>query len=535
MRTLNFDFIVVGAGSAGCVLANRLSANGRHSVLLLEAGPEDHFWTRIPLGFGKLIDDPAANWCYRSEPEESTFERRIPIPRGRILGGSSAINGLVYARGLPYDYDTWAARGNDGWSFAEVAPLFKRMESTDIGDPAIRGRNGPLKVTESGDQSPLYDALFAAGKEMGLQHNPDYNGAFIEGVVKTQVTTHKGRRMSTARCYLDAARSKSNLTVFTDALATRLILGERGCEGVELLRGSEPMQAMANVETIVSAGAINSPQLLELSGIGDPQVLRERGITPRHSLPGVGENFIDHAGPRLHYSIKQKRVTYNDRSHGLALVWEVMRYALFRRGFLSIPSAPLLAFFKSRPELDLPDSQVHLVPYQIADVKKRKLARNPGMTLTVNQMRPDSRGNIHIQSNQHQEPPAIRFNFFSAETDQQVLCDAVRYARKLMQTNAMASFVDAELEPGLDINTNGEIVEWMRGVAETVYHPAGTCRMGPDDQSVVDARLRVHGIQRLRVADASIMPTMVSGNSNAACIMIGEKASDMILEDLKAR
>ncbi len=531
MDTSQYDYIIVGAGSAGCVLANRLTENGRKNVLLIEAGPKDHFWTRIPLGYGKLIDHPAANWRYRSEPEESTGMRQIPIPRGRVLGGSSAINGLVFVRGQRIDYDTWLERGATGWGFDDVLPVFKRMENYDRGDDELRGRTGPLFVREAVDQSPLYDALVAAGREIGLPDNDDYNGVDQEGVVRTQTTIHRGRRMSAAVCYLKPAMKRANLHVVTDALATGLIMEGKRCVGVRYRHGGKNREARSAIDTILSGGSINSPQLLELSGIGRPDVLNDLGIQLQHELPGVGENLRDHASPRMKWAITRKRVTYNDRSHGLNMVWEVLRYAFAKKGMLNIPSGPLLAFIKTRPELETPDCQLHFVPFQIGDLTKRTLAKEPGITIPIYQLRPQSTGSIHIKSDQPDEHPRIKFNFFSADADKQTLLAAVRFTRKLINTTAMEDLRGAETAPGELANADDEILDWIRDNSETTFHPIGTCRMGQDKTAVVDPRLRVHGIDGLRIADASIMPTMISGNTNGASIMIGEKASDLILED----
>lgn len=535
MSIEKFDFIIVGAGSAGCVLANRLSESGRHRVLLLEAGPADHPWTRIPLGYGKLIDNPAANWCYRSHPEENTGNREIPVPRGRVLGGSSAINGLVFVRGQRVDYDTWASLGNKGWSYDDLFPIFKRMESCDLGDDEYRGRNGPLRVTESGDQSPLYDALFAAGAEVGLPRNPDYNGASQEGMCKTQTTIFRGRRMSTAECYLRPAKHRKNLVVRTRALVHKLILDGKRCVGVRHANGDMLVDAHAAVDTILCGGSINSPQLLELSGIGRPEVLGAHGIEVQHVLPGVGENLRDHVSPRLMTGITQKRVTYNDRSQGLGMVWEVLRYLFARKGMLSIPSGPLLAFFRTRQELPSPDVQLHFVPFQVADIKKRTLAKDPGITIPIYQLRPESTGNIHIKSPLPVDSPEIRFNFLSKEIDRETLVAGVRFTRRIIGSSAMDAFRGAELQPGPQVQTDDEILDWVRAKAETTYHPVGTCKMGQDTNAVVDERLRVRGLQGLRVADGSIMPTLVSGNTNGACIMIGEKAAELVQADLETR
>ena len=523
-----YDFIIVGAGSAGCVLANRLSADRRVTVLLIEAGKASHPLTPVPISYSNLIVNPKANWCYTSEPEPTMAGRQIPVPRGRLLGGSSAINGLVYVRGQPMDYNAWAQKGNRGWSFDDVLPIFQRMENYGPGADEWRHQGGPLHVSEVSDPNPLYDALVAAGVEVGLTINPDYNGAEQGGICKTQTTIRDGRRMSTVVAYLAPARSRPNLEIVTEALVHRLVLEGNRCTGVSYSRSGRAVEARARAEVIVCCGSINSPQLLELSGIGQPDVLGAHGIPVRHALAGVGEGLRDHIAPRMSWTIKERGVTFNDRARGLGLLWQVLRYAIKRDGFLSMPSAPLLAFFKTRPGLDSPDAQFHLVPYTFSPTK-RQLLDEPGMTVTVYQMRPESLGSIHIKSNDPREAPAIRFNFLSEPFDQQTLLDAVRFARRLIEAAAMDRFRGVEFKPGPEVQSDADLLEWIRATAETTYHPVGTCRMGNDERAVVNDQLQVHGIEGLRVADGSIMPTLISGNTNAACIMIGEKAADLIL------
>ena len=530
----NFDFIIVGAGSAGCVLANRLSASGRFTVLLIEAGKASHPLSPVPVSFSRLIDNPKANWCYASEPEPAMAKRSIPVPRGRLLGGSSAINGLVYVRGQRLDYDTWAQLGNRGWSFDDVLPIFQRMENYEFGADEWRHQGGPLHVSAVADQNPLCDALINAGNQIGLPFNPDYNGADQTGICKTQTTIRNGRRMSTAVAYLAPARSRSNLEVVTEALVQRLDLEEKRCTGVSYTVDGRTIEARARVEVILCCGSINSPQLLELSGIGQPDRLKSHGIEVRHALAGVGEGLRDHIAPRMGWTVTQRGVTFNDRARGLGLLWQIARYAIRRDGFLSLPSAPLLAFIKTRVGLESPDAQFHLVPYTFSPTK-RQLLEEPGMTVTVYQLRPESLGSIHIKSPDPREAPAIRFNFLSNPLDRQTLTDAVRVARQLVEAPAMDRFRGVEFKPGPDVKTDAEIIEWAGNTAETAYHPVGTCRMGVDEAAVVDERLRVHGMEGLRIADGSIMPTLVSGNTNAACIMIGEKAADMILTEHGSR
>lgn len=531
MADATADFIVVGAGSAGSALANRLTEGGKYSVLLLEAGPKSHWMSRIPISFGKLIDDPRANWCYESAPEPGTSERKIPVPRGRLLGGSSSINGLVYVRGQQLDYDTWAQLGNRGWSYQDVAPVFRRMEDFEGGDDGVRGAGGPLHVNEAPDQSPLYEALFQAGAEVGHKRNPDYNGLDQEGLCKTQTTIRGGRRMSTAYCYLRPAESRANLRIETDALAQRLLFEGKRCVGVVYRQGDKQVEARAGREVILSGGAINSPQLLELSGVGRPEVLRPLGIDVVEEIPGVGENLRDHIAPRTIWKVTQPKVTYNDRARGIGLAWHALRYAFTRTGFLNLPSAPMLGFLKTQPHLETPDLQLHFVPFMVRYTPKRELAPDPGVTVTLYQLRPESLGSIHVRSADASDHPKILFNFLDDEIDRRCLIDGVRMVRDIMGAAAMDAYRGDEVAPGQARQSDEDILQWIRDTADTAYHPISTCRMGPDPMSVVDERLRVRGLEGLRVADASIMPTMVSGNTNAASIMIGEKASDLILED----
>jgi len=527
------DFIIVGAGSAGAVLANRLTESGRHKVLLLEAGAESHPYTPMPASFGLLISDPAANWCYRSTPEGNTANREIPVPRGKLLGGSSAINGMVYVRGQPLDYDTWAQRGNRGWSFEDVLPLFKRMEHYEHGGDDVRGQGGPLHVCEAYDQSPLYEAIFRAGEAVGIQRNPDYNGRDQEGFVRTQTTIKDGRRQSTAVTYLAPARRRTNLRVVTGALATRLILEGTRCVGVAYrIANSDELEVRAGREVIVSCGGVAAPQLLELSGIGRPDILEPLGIEVRHALSGVGEHLRDHINGRMVWRLKKRGLSYNERMDGLLpRAWQMLRYLATRRGFMAMPSAPLLAFLKTRPELETPDIQVHVLPYVIRDIHKRLLQPWPGVTLACYQMRPESLGSIHIRSADAREHPDIRFNFLSDPLDRRTMVDGLRLVRRIAEAPPLDGFRGEEMEPGTRATSDEDLLDHVRRTAGTAYHPVGTCRMGPGEDCVVDARLKVHGIDGLRVADASIMPTMVSGNTNAASIMIGEKAADMIRED----
>ena len=526
-----YDYIVVGAGSAGAAVANRLSADPRNKVLLLEAGRASHPWSFIPIGMARLITNPAANWLYSSEPEASTNGRRLPVPRGKLLGGSSSINGMVFVRGQAQDFDTWAQMGNRGWSYTEVLPFFKRMESyADAGDDALRGREGPLRVTNPEPRDPLFATIIKAAEQVGIRHNPDYNGASQEGIAMSQATIAAGRRMSTARCYLDPIRKRRNLHVETEALTERLVLDGKRCTGVRYSVAGYVREARAAREVVVSAGTINSPQLLELSGIGQPERLRNLGIEVRHVVPGVGENLRDHYVPRTRWLIGKRGITFNDRGRGLGLVHQAMRYALFRQGMLAMAGAPIRAFVCSREGLEAPDLMLGWIP-MLTEPSPRgpRITRQSGVTLYAHPMRPESRGHVHITAADPRRPPAINFNFLSSLPDAELTVRAVRIARAIMTAAAMAPFQASEVAPGADRTTDDEILDWVKQAAETTYHPVGTCKMGSDPMAVVDAQLHVHGIAGLRVADASIMPTLTSGNTNAPSIMIGEKAADMVL------
>ena len=537
MDSDSYDYIVVGAGSAGAVLANRLSASGEFRVLCLEAGTEGsgYFWSRVPAGVAKMIDNPAVNWCYNSEPDEGSGQREIEVPRGKMLGGSSSINGMVFVRGQAQDYDHWAQLGNRGWSYQDVLPLFKQMESYEGGSDEFRGREGPLKVTDSGKLSPFFDKIIAAAAKIGIKYNPDYNGADQEGIAMTQATINKGRRQSTAYCYLDPARSRPNLKIQTGAMGESLILEGKTCVGIRYSVNGEAREARATREVVISSGSINSPKLLELSGIGQPELLRERGIEPLHELPGVGENLRDHYSPRMKYSITEKDATFNERGNGLRLVGEAMKYVLGGKSFLALSAVPLRMYFRTREGLETPDATISVMPFLTERVNRvRRLAKECGITMNVNVLRSESIGSIHIKSADPAEPPAIRFNFLSAEMDRTGILHAMRKGRELMAASPIAEIVGEEIAPGAAYQTDEELLEWVRNNAETTYHPIGTCKMGSDTMAVVDDQLRVHGIKGLRVADASIMPTLTSGNTNAPSIMIGEKCAAMILAGVAA-
>ena len=526
-ETQIYDFIIVGAGSAGAVLANRLSENSRNKVLLIEAGPASNIWSRIPIGYAKTLNNPDVNWRYWAEPEESTRGRRLYVPRGKILGGTSTINGMAFVRGQAQDFDTWAQMGNSGWSYQDLLPLFRRMESYADGADEFRGNNGPLRVTNPVPSDPLYKSLIAAAQEVGIRHNSDYNGASQDGIAMSQASIAGGRRMSTAHCYLDPIRRRPNLRVVTHALTEQVLLEGRRCVGVRYTVDGVSHTARSNRDVIVSAGSVNSPQLLELSGIGQPERLKALGIEVRQELGGVGENLRDHYAPRTRWGISAKGYTFNDRGRGVGLINQALRYLISQDGMLSMVAAPIRAFVFSREGLTTPDLLLGWVPMLYEPGPK--LSEQSGMTCYAHPMRPESKGNIHAVSADPRQPPAINYNFLSAAPDADLTIIAIRIARSIMNANALVSLGVTELAPGAELTKDDEILDWIKDVGETTYHPVGTCKMGTDDMAVVDPQLCVRGIQGLRVADASIMPTLTSGNTNAPAIMIGEKASDLVL------
>jgi choline dehydrogenase len=432
-------------------------------------------------------------------------------------------------RGQPLDYDTWAQMGARGWSWQDVGPLFTRIESYEKGGRNGRGIAGPLGVSEVPDQNPLYDAMFKAAVAAGYKLNPDYNSEDQEGVVKTQASIRGGRRMSVAHCYLEPAMRRRNLTVLTEATTRRLVFEGKRCTGIVYERWGREMTARAGREVILSAGAVATPQLLELSGIGNPELLKRHGIEVRHALPAVGENFRDHINARIAWRVRDKRLSYNHMARGLGAVGQALKYATTRGGFFSLPSAPMLAFLKTRPELATPDVQMHIVPYAIKDPKTRKLQDFPAMAVACYQLRPESLGSIHIRSPRPEDHPAIRFNFLADPIDQRAMVDGFRMMRRIVEAPPMDALRGEEYSPGKAVASDEQILGFIRGNAHTAYHPIGTCRMGPQGpRTVVDEKLEVHGLEGLRVADASIFPTMPSGNTNAPCIMVGEKAADLI-------
>jgi choline dehydrogenase len=530
---LEFDYIIVGAGSAGCVLANRLTADGKHSVRLLEAGPEDsHLWIHIPLGYGRLFKDKAVNWMYQTEPEPGLNGRNVFQPRGKVLGGSSSINGLLYVRGQHEDYDRWRQHGNLGWGFDDVLPYFKKAEDQTRGVDDFHGVGGPLPVSDWRHADPLSAAFVDAAAEVGFPKNSDFNGATQEGAGFFQTTTKGGRRASTAVAYLRPAKTRPNLHVETSALAERVLFEGRRAAGVAYRAAGIPRTARARKEVLISGGAFNSPQLLQLSGVGPADLLRQHGVEVVLDAPGVGNDLQDHMQVRVVMRCSQA-ITLNDIvNNPVRKVLTGLRYAAFRTGPLTIAAGTSGAFFKTNPRLATPDIQIHFLPFS-TDKMGEKLHPFSGFTASVCQLRPESRGSLRIKSADPAAPPEIRINYLASDVDRATNVEGLKILRKILHAQALAPYVVEEVDPGDKITSDEALLAYCRARGTTIYHPTSTCRMGNDPLAVVDQRLRVRGIDGLRVIDASVMPDLVSGNTNAPVIMIAEKASDLILQDAR--
>ena len=530
----SYDFIIVGAGSAGCVLANRLTESGRHRVLLIEAGPKDRNpWVHIPLGYGKLFTNTRYNWCYTTEPQPECYDRNVIAPRGKTLGGSSAINGLIYIRGQAEDFDHWRQLGNAGWSFQDVLPYFRKAEDNERGADEYHGKGGPLGVSDIRDRHPLAAAFIDAAVECGYPRNDDFNGAAQEGAGYYQNTMRNGVRSSAAAAYLKPARSRPNLHVVSDALATRLLFDGKRATGIEYTVGNDKRTAHANVEVLVAGGAFNSPQLLQLSGLGPADLLQSHGIPVVADMPGVGDGLSDHYFGRLIFRCKEP-ITLNDTVHSwFKSARTAFEYALTRRGYLAMPAISAGCFIRALPSSATPDMQLSIALYSLQSMGS-PLDPFSAVTGTCCILRPESRGHVRIKSADPRQAPAIHPNYLAAQRDRDALVAGAKAVRRLFQAPAMARHLVEEHEPGPACAGDDEILDFIRRRGSTVYHPVSTCRMGPDDNAVVDERLKVRGFERLRVIDASIMPTVVSGNTNAATIMIAEKGADLIQEDLKA-
>jgi choline dehydrogenase len=537
------DFVIVGAGSAGCVLANRLSENGRHRVVLLEAGPRDrNFWIHLPIGYGKTMWDPRINWRFETEPELSMMGRRIYWPRGRVLGGSSSINGLIAIRGQAEDYDGWRQLGNEGWGWDDVLPYFRKMESAAdfVGDP-LHGDNGPLHVSGIAAKHPIIEAVIAAAGKRGVPFTADFNGAKQEGVGYYQLTTHRGWRQSSAVAYLRPAEKRPNLRVICDALATQVHFDGGRASAVEVLVHGLPHRVVARRGVVLAAGAVQSPQLLMLSGIGPAEHLAESGIAPLMDLPGVGGNLQDHLQIRLIYRLNRP-ISTNDTLRSLrGRVRIGLEWLLSRGGPLGIGINQGGLFTHVLPESATPDIQFHIATLS-ADMAGGQVHDFSGMTLSVCQLRPESTGSIRLSGPDPLRAPRIHANYLSTETDRRCAVAGIKFARSVAATPPLADLIESEFIPGPaksgdgEANAGGddELLAFARQNGATIFHPAGTCRMAPSSEThgVVDPRLRVRGVANLWVADCSVMPRLVSGNTNLPTIMIAEKAADLIKEDV---
>ena len=524
----DFDYIIIGAGSAGCVLANRLSEDPRNKVLLLEAGAKDsNFLIHMPAGVGTLIGTELANWYYYTEGQAHLNNRKLFWPRGKVLGGSSSINGMIYIRGHARDYDLWRQLGLEGWGFADVLPYFRRAEGNENGDSAFHGGEGPLGVSNARKTNVLFDAFVEAGKQAGHPYTDDFNGPQQEGVGPYQLTIKDGKRCSAAVGYLVPALKRPNLKVEVKALTARILFEGRKAVGVEYVQDGKKKVVKANKEVILSGGAVNSPQTLLLSGIGSGDYLRKFGIDVVADLPGVGQNMQDHLDCTVISECKQP-ITLHSQMNPFRQLLTGMQYTFFKSGLATSNGLESGGFLKTRPELEVPDIQLHFVAAMMRDHARIKSDRH-GFTVHICQLRPESRGYVGLKSLDPADHALIQPNYLEAETDRRVMRDGVRMVRDILAQRAMDPYRGPEFWPGADKQSDAEIDAWIRETAETIYHPVGTAKMGNDPMAVVDTKCRVRGVEGLRVVDASVMPTLVGGNTNAPTIMIAEKISDDIL------
>ncbi|HXQ49739.1 MAG TPA: GMC family oxidoreductase N-terminal domain-containing protein [Stellaceae bacterium] len=530
----SYDYVIVGAGSAGCVLANRLSADPAVSVLLLEAGGRDNYiWIHIPIGYLYTQNNPRTDWCFRTESEPGLNGRALNYPRGRVLGGCSSINGMIYMRGQARDYDQWRQLGNVGWAWDDVLPYFRRSEDQVRGADEAHGAGGEWRVEEMRLTWEILDAFRAAAAEIGIPPIDDFNRGDNEGCGYFQVNQRRGVRWNTSKAFLRPAQGRANLRVLTGAQAERVRLDGRRAVGVEFRKDGAPAFAAARAEVILATGSIGSPQLLQLSGIGPPELLAAHGIVPVHALAGVGENLQDHLQIRMAYKVKHTR-TINERANSLiGRIGMGLEYFLFRRGPLTMAPSQLGCFAKSDPARETPNLEYHVQPLSL-DAFDQPPHPFPAFTASVCNIRPESRGSVRITSADPLAHPAIRPNYLATQEDQRVAAAAMRLTRRICAANALARFEPEEFKPGPAHDSDRELIRAAGDIGTTIFHPVGTCKMGSDAGAVVDPRLRVHGIASLRVADASVMPSITSGNTNAPAIMIAEKAADMIRDDRPA-
>jgi len=522
----HFDYIIVGAGSAGCVLANRLSADGRTTVLLLEAGPRDtNPWIHVPLGYGKLFKAAAVNWSYWSEPEPHLNGRRIFTPRGKVLGGCSSINGLVYMRGQREDFDGW---GLEGWRYDDLLPYFRRSEDQQRGANAWHGAGGPIAVSDPVDPHPLCDAFIASGLEAGWPRNDDFNGAAQDGVGYFQLTARRGRRSSTATGYLRPARRRANLTIRTGVLTSRVLFEKARAVGVEYLNGAERFEARATREVLVAGGAINTPQLLQLSGVGPAALLQEHGIAVVLDAPNVGEHLEDHFQARMVIRCT-KPITLND---DMRTLWGRagigLQYALFRRGPLTFSAGYACGFYRTPLSPSRPDVQTHFLTFSL-DRMGEKLHPFPGFTASICHLQPRSRGWVRIRSADPRQAPAIQYNYLAEEHDRRTMVEGMKILRIILEQPALRAYHGGEHFPGAQVRSDADWLDYCRSFGVTIYHPSCTVKMGDGPEATLDRELRVKGLVGLRVIDASVMPHIVSGNTNAAVIAVAEKAADLIV------
>ncbi len=532
--TDEFDFIVTGAGSAGCVLANRLSASGKHRVLLLEAGGKDSsFWIHVPMGYAKTFVDPKVNWMFESEPEARLNNRTMYQPRGKVLGGTSSINGMIYMRGHAADYDQWRQLGNEGWDYDSVLPYFRKAEDNERGASEFHGTGGPLHVSNQPYEWEIGKALLEACKQAGIPETPDFNGAQQEGCGYYQTTTNNKRRWSTAVAYLNPARTRPNLKIETKAYATKVLIENGRAVGVEYQSPGGRKTARARGEVIVSGGAFGSPHLLQLSGIGPGDHLREKGIEIVHELPGVGSNLQDHFNTFCTYRISRNlslnslQYSFKDRMIAGA------RYVLLRNGPMTGNGLYVGALVRTDPRFERPDLQMNISCWSTIGRDRNGIVSHPhpGISISPVHLRPEARGTVRLGSNDPFAPPRIHFDFMKSDYDMQVMLYGIRLARQIVRQQAMQKLIVEETSPGITVRTDEEMIADTRERGISNLHPVGTCGMGHGPMAVVDPRLRVHGLGGLRVVDASVMPVIIAGNTNAPTIMIGEKASDMILQD----